>query len=240
MQNCIAVWNYKLDNQFSNLLLDTRDGSEFFLSDRIMGQIWKSYNPFFFFSLFSSHRVQSCRNLYYTITLNFLVLGPGFHCFEILSGSVISPPESVGAVKPVSKSIELILLWRRWEPEPWQPSAQISVGRELAGDVHTFRHTHTHAVHKQINICVCVCVLPNRALLSPSWQIQMFIYWLNWLNRVLPLSRRDTRGCVTGLEMIYTQAALPLLLLINTVSVLFFSAVAIIFVISQEILLFPF
>lgn len=49
MQNCIAVWNYKLDNQFSNLLLDTRDGSEFFLSDRIMGQIWKSYNPFFFF-----------------------------------------------------------------------------------------------------------------------------------------------------------------------------------------------
>lgn len=77
--------------------------------------------------------------------------------FGITSGSVILPPESVGARQPVSKSIELILPWRRWEPEPWQPSSQISVGRELAGDMHT-PHTHTN---KSIFLRVCCQIEPN-------------------------------------------------------------------------------
>lgn len=37
-------------------------------------------------------------------------LGSNVLLFEILLGSVILPPESVAAVQPVSKSIELILL----------------------------------------------------------------------------------------------------------------------------------
>lgn len=37
-------------------------------------------------------------------------LGSNVPLFEILLGSVILPPESVAAVQPVSKSIELILL----------------------------------------------------------------------------------------------------------------------------------
>lgn len=156
------------------------------------------------------------------ITLNFLVL---FHnvFVEILSGSVILPPESVGAVQPVSKSIELILLWRRWEPEPWQPSAQISVGRELAGDMHT-PHTHTHTTHYTLahtNKSIFLCVLPTRARPSPPWQIQMFIYWLCWLNRGLPLSHRDTKVCVTGLEILL-KPGLASQLMINVVFVVFY------------------
>lgn len=86
--------------------------------------------------------------------MNYFLHTEAFTVVEILSGSVISPPESVGAVQPVSKSTKLILLRKRWEPEPWQPSAQISVGRKMAGD-----GTQTHT---QINMCVCVCmcVLP--------------------------------------------------------------------------------
>lgn len=82
-------------------------------------------------------------------------LGSNVPLFEILLGSVILPPESVAAVQPVSKSIELILLWRRWEPEPWKPSAQISVGRELAGDMHTPHILYT-CIRKQINISACL------------------------------------------------------------------------------------
>lgn len=37
-------------------------------------------------------------------------LGSNVPLFEALLGSVRLPPESVGAVQPVSKSIELILL----------------------------------------------------------------------------------------------------------------------------------
>lgn len=82
-------------------------------------------------------------------------LGSNVPLFEILLGSVILPPESVAAVQPVSKSIELILLGRRWEPEPWQPSAQISVGCELAGDMHTPHILYT-CIRKQINIRACL------------------------------------------------------------------------------------
>lgn len=80
----------------------------------------------------------------------------------LVSGSTVSinllPHESMGAPQARSQTIELMLLWRSWEPEPWQPSAQISVGRELAWKIHAR--------------------FPNRGQSSQPWQIQMFIYWL--------------------------------------------------------------
>lgn len=109
--------------------------------------------------------------------------------FEISPGSISRLLSLWVLHQPVSKSIELIPLWRRWEPKPWQPSAQISVGRELAGDVRTHMQasfTDTHAVHKQIDICVRV--LPNGAQPSRPGQIRMFIYWLLWLKEGFLLS----------------------------------------------------
>lgn len=86
-----------------------------------------------------------------------------FFCvFEIRRRSVTWPPDAVDTrLQLLSTAIELMLLWRRREPEPWQPSAQISVGRELAGDMHTIQkqsaHTHT-PTHKSISACECLCV----------------------------------------------------------------------------------
>ncbi len=131
-------------------------------------------------------RVWPCWDFYFATALNFLVSGPKCHCFEISSGSVISPPESVGAVQPVSKSIELILLWRRWEPEPWQPSAQIRVGRELAGDTLSLTHIHMHKhIHKQINICVCVCCQIEPDPLDPDRYRCSFIGCTDWIEAFL-------------------------------------------------------
>lgn len=92
--------------------------------------------------------------------------------FEISPGSVSRLLSLWVLHQPVSKSIELIPLWRRWEPEPWQPSAQISVGRELAGDVRTYTYTHKHTrkllsqthtqrTNKSISAYVCCQAVPN-------------------------------------------------------------------------------
>lgn len=69
-----------------------------------------------------------------------------------------------------------MLLWRSWEPEPWQPSAQISVGRELAGKIHArCAHAHTHTCTDQ-SISVCSCQTEANPL-DPDRHRCLFIGW---------------------------------------------------------------
>lgn len=123
-------------------------------------------------------------------------------------------PESVGALQPISKSIELILLWKRWEPEPWQPSATISVGRELAGDMHACMQTHTHTqehiyTHTQYkNKSISVCLLTNRVHLDPKRYRCSFISFVDWIHGFY-LS--PTKGCVKCWELILLKTALQLI-----------------------------